>query len=186
VTLLEDDLWDALWAGVRTVAALDVDGRAWPVRWPDARVTHRSYGDLITNVQTQTHMEMRFLSPTTFRAGELDLHLPDPGAVFQSWLSRWNDFAPPRRRIDPDLMDVVRARVAIARIAKLRTQVHDLGRNKIGGFVGRVTFVITRARRLNQAHVWQINALADYAQFCGTGRKTPQGMGQTRRVSRGR
>ena len=186
VTLLEDGLWDALWAGVQTVAAIDVDGRAWPVRWPDARVTHRSYTDLLTGIRPETRMAMRFVSPTTFRAGDLDVPLPEPGAVFQSWLSRWNDFAPPDRRISTELMDVVRERVAISRIHKMKTKVHDLGRGKIGGFVGRVDFVVTRARQLNQAHVWQLNALADYAEFCGTGRKTPQGMGQTRRVRRER
>jgi CRISPR-associated endoribonuclease Cas6 len=128
---------------------------------------------------------MAFVSPTTFRAGRLDAPLPEPGAVFRSWLSRWNDFAPPHRRMPTELLDVVHEHVAVAAIDHLRTARHDLGRSSPVGFVGRVTFVITRARRLNQADVWRLNALADYAEFCGTGRKTTQGMGQTRRLDRG-
>jgi CRISPR-associated endoribonuclease Cas6 len=183
VALLQDDLWEPLWTGVQAVGALDLDGRTWPVRWPDALVVHRSYDLLLTGVRSDDLIEMEFLSPTTFRAGNLDLPLPEPGAVFHSWLSRWNDFAPPDRRISTGLLDVVRTNVAIC-AHRMRTERHDLGRSQVVGFLGRVTFVITKARRLNQALVWQLNALADYAEFCGTGRKTTHGMGQTRRIRR--
>ena len=181
VTLLEDDLWEPLWAGVQTVGVLDLNGRTWPVRWPDAQVTHRGYDFLLTDVRPSECIKMEFLSPTTFRAGNLDSPLPEPGAVFHSWLSRWNDFAPPDRRISTELLETVRTNVAIS-AHRMRTERHDLGRSQVVGFVGEVTFVITKARRLNQALVWQLNALADYAEFCGTGRKTTHGMGQTRRM----
>jgi CRISPR/Cas system endoribonuclease Cas6 (RAMP superfamily) len=70
---------------------------------------------------------------------------------------------------------------------RIRSAKHHLGRGRsFVGFVGQVTFAITQARKLDQAIVWQLNALADYAEFCGTGRKTTQGMGQTRRLRRGR
>lgn len=185
VTLLEDVLWDPLWEGARAVGNLDLDGRQVPVRWPDAQVTHRTYDELLTAIEPETYLRMAFTAPTTFRAGRLDAPLPEPGAVFRSWLSRWNDFAPPHRRMPTELLDVVHEHVAVAAIENLRTERHDLGRSSPVGFVGRVTFVIARARRLNQADVWRLNALADYAEFCGTGRKTTQGMGQTRRLDRG-
>jgi CRISPR-associated endoribonuclease Cas6 len=187
VTLLQDDLWEPLWTGVQAVGALDLNGRTWPVRWLDAHIAHRSYQLLLTNIRPAEYIRVAFCSPTTFSAGKLDLPLPEPGAVFHSWLSRWNDFAPPDRRISTSLMDTVRSHVAIAAIRDLRTERHDLGRGRsCVGFVGEVTFVITKARRLNQALVWQLNALADYAEFCGTGRKTTYGMGQTRRIHRDR
>ena len=184
VTLLEDDLWEPLRAGVQAVGVLDLNGRTWPVRWPDAQVTHRSYDFLLTGVRPADYIEVKFLSPTTFRAGDLDFPLPEPVAVFKSWLSRWNDFAPPDRRISTSLMETVLTNVAIS-AHRLRTQRHDLGRGQIVGFLGEVTFAIVKARKLNQALVWQLNALADYAEFCGTGRKTTHGMGQTRRVRHG-
>ncbi len=81
-------------------------------------------------------------------------------------------------------METVLTNVAID-AHRLRTEKHNLGRGRpFVGFVGEVTFVITKARWLNQALVWQLNALADYAEFCGTGRKTTHGMGQTRRIRR--
>ena len=181
VTLLEDDLWEPLWAGVQSVGMLDLNGRTWPVRWPDAQVTHRGYDFLLTGVRPAERIRMEFLSPTTFRAGNLDSPLPEPGAVFHSWLSRWNDFGPPDRRISTELLETVRTNVAIS-AHRMRTERHDLGRSQVVGFLGKVTFVITKARRLNQALVWQLSALADYAEFCGTGRKTTHGMGQTRRI----
>ncbi len=182
VTLLEDDLWEPLWTGVQATAELDLNGRTWPVRWPDAHVTHRSYDLLLTGIRPADYIAMRFTSPTSFSAGRLDFPLPEPVAVFKSWLSRWNDFAPPDRRISTLLLETVLTNVAIDS-HRLHTEKHDLGRGRpFVGFVGEVAFAITRARKLNQALVWQLNALADYAEFCGTGRKTTHGMGQTRRI----
>lgn len=185
VTLLQDNLWEPLCTGVRAVGMLDLDGRTWPVRWPDARVIHRSYDLLLTDVCPADRIEMRFLSPTTFRTRDLNNPLPEPGVVFQSWLSRWNDFAPTHRRTSTEVLEVARTCVAIS-AHRLRTEQHDLGHGRLVGFVGRVAYVIMQARRLNQALVWQLNALADYAEFCGTGRKTTHGMGLTRRIRRGR
>lgn len=181
VTLLQDDLFDALWTGVQAKGVINLSGRTWPVRWPNATITRRSYEHLATKARPADEITVRFLSSTTFRAGEMDLPLPEPSAVFQSWLSHWNDFAPAHRRISTGLLDVVHACVAIS-AHRLHTQRHDLGYSQIVGFVGELTFDILDARRLNQAIVWQLNALADYAEFCGTGRKTTHGMGQTRRI----
>lgn len=98
VTLLEDDLWEPLWTGVQAVGALDLDGRTWPVRWPDPQIIHRSYDSLLTGIRPADYFKMRFTSPTTFSAGKLDFPLPEPVAVFRSWVSRWNDFASHDRR----------------------------------------------------------------------------------------
>ncbi len=183
VTLLDDILWETFWVGLQAVGVLDIDGRAYPVRWPDARITHQSYDALLTGIRPATQYRMAFVSPTAFSAGELDMPLPEPSAVVHSWLSRWNEFAPAVRRIDVAVLDVVHACVGITAIDRMYTRTHDLGRGRPPvGFLGEVTFAITKARSLNQAHVWQLNALADYAPFCGTGRKTTLGMGQTRRL----
>lgn len=181
VTLLEDDLFDALWTGVQAVGEIDLNGRTWPVRWPDALITRQSYDYLLTNVRPSSNIQVRFVSSTTFRQGDLDLPLPEPTPVFQSWLSHWNDFAPAQRRMSTDLMEIVHACVGICS-HRVRTEWHDLGYSQIVGFVGEVSYAIVDAKRLDQELVWQLNVLADYAEFCGTGRKTTHGMGQTRRV----
>ncbi len=84
VTLLEDDLWEPLWTGVQAVGVLDLNGRTWPVRWPDAQVIHHSYDLLLTATRPADYIEMKFTSPTTFSAGNLDSPLPEPVAVFKS------------------------------------------------------------------------------------------------------
>lgn len=184
VTLLEDDLWEPLWTGVQTVGVLNLNGHAWPVRWPEAQVVHRSYDALLTRVRRDYHIKVRFLSPTVLRAEEGRFLSPQPCLVFQSWLGQWNDFAPSHRRVSTEILEVIRSHVTV-RAYKLRTERHDWGRDPIVGFLGWVSYEIAQGRELNQALVWQLNALANYAEFCGTGRKTSYGMGQTRRIRRG-
>lgn len=186
VTLLDDELWYPLWTGVRAVGTLDLNGRKLSVRCSEVRVTHQSYEELLRRIEPANYLPMAFVSPTTFRAGHLDSPLPEPDAVFHSWLSRWNDFALPHQRMPTELLDLIHSYVAIAEIRDLRTERHDLGYSRPVGFVGEVTYVITRADSLKQVDVWLINTLAAYANFCGTGRKTTQGMGQTRRLEDGR
>lgn len=195
VTFLQNDVWELLRTWALAPAAdcgkqrekectlmLKLGGRAYPVDWLGAWEATRTYDQMLDALQPLERIQMEFLSPTAFSAGALDLPLPEPSAVFHSWLSRWNDFCPAHRRISTTLLDVVRTNVAISE-HQLRTMRHDLGHGRVHtGFVGQVTFTITRAQYLNLAHVFQLNTLADYAEFCGTGHKTTYGMGQTRRL----
>lgn len=183
ISLLDDTLWDAFWNGAQQVTGLEIDGTLCPVHWENKRKIQRSYDELLNSIQPQNYITMNFVSPTVFKAGQLDYPLPEPRTVFRSWLSRWNDFAPPHRRINTELLEIVHTNVAIDTLKDIRTMRHDLGRGRpMIGFVGQVTFAVIKPRSLNQAHIWQMNALADYAEYCGTGSKTTQCMGQTRRV----
>ena len=110
--------------------------------------------------------------------------LPDPHALFQSYLNRWNAFAPPSLQITVGLSDVVDAHVALAR-HRIQTELVDFGRGRLVGFVGDVNFQVLQPRRLGGDILGTLNALTDYAYFCGTGHKTTVGMGQTRRVLAG-
>lgn len=185
VTLLEDDLFDALWTGVQAIGEIDLSGRKWPVRWPDAHVIRLGYDHLLDKVRVADTITVQFLSATAFRTGNLDSPLPEPSSVFQSWLSHWNDFAPAHQRIGTGVLDVVHACVGILR-HQIRTEQHDLGYERVVGFVGEVIYEIQDANRLRQSAVRQLNVLADYARFCGTGRKTTHGMGQTQRLLGGK
>jgi CRISPR-associated endoribonuclease Cas6 len=80
------------------------------------------------------------------------------------------------------LLDVVAAHVGVGRY-ELRTEMVDLGEErKVVGFVGMVQYNVLRAGMIGEEWVRRLNVLADYAAFCGTGHKTAQGMGQTRRT----
>ncbi|MFB8797564.1 MAG: CRISPR system precrRNA processing endoribonuclease RAMP protein Cas6 [Microcoleus sp.] len=49
------------------------------------------------------------------------------------------------------------------------------------GMVGEVSYRILGD--VEPLAIKQINALADFALYCGVGRKTPMGMGMTRRIA---
>jgi CRISPR-associated endoribonuclease Cas6 len=71
--------------------------------------------------------------------------------------------------------------LGISRLKRLNTELIKTKNVMLSGFTGDVTFEI--AAKAPPELVRYINVLADYAFFCGTGRKTTVGMGQTKRIS---
>ncbi len=182
LTLLDDALWPALVQGIALTPTVEVTGRLLTLPTDGPQIHHRSYADLAAGSRAETRIRLRFLSPTSFRSHEMHYPLPDPTIVYQSWLARWNAFAPEEARINVALLDVVAAHVAVGRY-DLRTEMVDLGGNrKVVGFVGSVQYNVIRAGKIGDEWLRRLNLLADYACFCGTGHKTAQGMGQTGRV----
>jgi len=142
-----------------------------------------SYEELLRDARAETTLVLRFLSPTAFHSRKMQYPLPDPVLLFSSFLTRWNAFAPAACRINESLLDVVTQHVAISR-HQLRTEAADFGRYPQIGFVGEVHYRVLRPRKLGAGVLRSLNALADYAAFCGTGHHTAQGLGQTVRVHR--
>jgi CRISPR-associated endoribonuclease Cas6 len=63
---------------------------------------------------------------------------------------------------------------------RLESKIWDFGSYQEVGFTGVCRFEIEK--NVSNDKVVILNALADFAQFCGTGAKTTMGMGQTRRI----
>lgn len=122
---------------------------------------------------------LEFASPTAYRRIHRNVVVPLPAGIFRGYLDAWNRYCTPQ--FDRDLLDLIEAEVHISRY-ELRTAVLRIGPAHEIGCVGRCGYTIfhqeVAIRRI-------INLLADFALFCGTGYKTTQGMGQTRRVERG-
>lgn len=119
---------------------------------------------------------LEFASPTAYRRIHRNVVVPLPAGIFRGYLDAWNRYCAPA--FDRDLLDLVEAEVAITRY-ELRTAVLHIGQAREIGCLGRCGYTIFRRERA----IWRvINLLADFAQFCGTGYKTTQGMGQTRKV----
>lgn len=59
----------------------------------------------------------------------------------------------------------------------IQTELIKTKKVNLVGFTGHITYQI--AHKAPDDLVLQMNLLADYAFFCGTGRKTTVGMGQT-------
>jgi len=119
-------------------------------------------------------VELVFATPTTFKAGDLDLPLPIPRLVFGNLLRKWNAFSP--YPLDVPLQEIER-KVALAE-ARIHTKPFYDGRSHIVGFVGRARFRTLRGS--SPELVRAVSTLAQFAFFAGVGRKTTHGMGLVR------
>jgi CRISPR-associated endoribonuclease Cas6 len=63
----------------------------------------------------------------------------------------------------------------------IRTEIAADSRSKFIGCVGEIGYRILGD--VDAIAIKQINALADFALYCGVGRKTPMGMGMLRRLN---
>lgn len=132
-----------------------------------------SWKDL-ASTGTDREIELLFATPTTFRAGDLDLPLPVPRLVFAGLLRKWNAFSPISLNIS---LEELERRVAMAG-ANVRTLTFYDGRSHIVGFVGRALFRVLRGASPDLLRA--VNTLARFAFFAGVGRKTTHGMGLVR------
>ncbi len=137
---------------------------------------YRSYSELIEQAsRTQRKITLHFLTPTSFRRGNVDFPLPDPHLVFRSYRAKFEDFA--QIAFLPDFDEQVEFYTGISSLRRLETAPIRTKKVSLVWFVGSVTYLIDR--KAPPDLVFQMNLLADFAYFCGTGRKTTVGMGQT-------
>ena len=114
-------------------------------------------------------------TPTTFHSGDkIQLPFPLPDSIVNSWLRRWQTFAP--HPIEPDIRPQLRQGLMVSAY-DLKTVPVRNGRRLLIGCVGKITL---RAAGLTPQEKRIVNMLAHYAYYCGSGQKTTQGMGMTR------
>jgi len=119
----------------------------------------------------QEVIELRFLSPTSFKQGQDVQPFPLPEMVFSSLHRRWNTFAPNKLQLPKvDWQSLVA-------MYELKTKTF---RMEGGAEIGAVGWVRYRFPDPEQARIATI--LAHFAFFSGVGRKTAMGMGQTRLI----
>jgi CRISPR-associated endoribonuclease Cas6 len=180
VTLLEDALWDALKIGVESKPEVRVLWATLPlVGAPE--IERRTYAQIAQAAEDKPAVVLQFDSPTSFRSNGMHYPLPDPMMVFESYRARWNAFAPEALTISDEWAGWLRQSVAVQR-AEIKTQTVQFKDYQQIGFVGVVEYTVVH-RAPDREGIAPLNALAEYAYFCGTGHKTTQGMGQTRRIA---
>lgn len=179
MTLLEDQYAPYISRGMERERTVRVGNEI--LELGDLRVEDCSYAQLAEGARAQTDVTLEFLSPTSFRVNELDDPLPFPRRVFQSYLTKWNSFS--GMAIEPfgAFLEWVEMNVAVARM-DLKTDVLRFERHVQIGGMGTIQYRVAKRAFGDDQLVRGLNMLATYAPFCGTGRKTTQGMGQTRRV----
>jgi CRISPR-associated endoribonuclease Cas6 len=180
MTLLEDEYGPYVSQGMSKERSVRVGDKVLAIDG-EARVEQRTYQAIAEQAGTRPVARLRFESPTAFKTREMHYPLPDPPLVFASYHARWNAFAPPEYRIDEAWREWLAYHVAVSRL-EIHTEVLRFGQYEHIGFVGQVEYTVVDRQGDPLAQRGPFNALADYATFCGTGHKTTQGLGQTRRV----
>lgn len=155
----------------------------------DGRAGTSSYGELtmrhtLTPRPPAPWLNLRFASPTTFRSHNVHVPLPIPQLMLGHWLEKWNTFAP--LRLHPDVRGFAGQEVAVNRY-DLHTEMVQFGGATIIGFVGACSLTVRHEDgRHPDALYWRRipHLLAAYSFWCGTGHRTPYGLGQTRPMAR--
>lgn len=134
-----------------------------------------SYSQLYQQAsETNRILAFSLATPTAFRQGEYDSMLPTRECLFTSLLSRWNKYS--NMEIDTICIETL-----FSSFVNIKTEIIADSRSKFIGIVGEVTYRILGD--LPPSSIKQINALADFALYCGIGRKTTMGMGMARRLA---
>lgn len=102
---------------------------------------------------------------------------PSPELYFGSWLNRWNLCC--ERSMPKEMADIAGGYLALSAFSG-RTEALQLDKGRMFiGFVGDVKFSVLQADDLPREALVCLQALAEYAEYCGTGVDTSRGMGQT-------
>ena len=137
--------------------------------------------------EQERKLTLQFYTPTAFRQGKYDSAMPTSDRVFGSLLRRWNHYS--GIEFSPHILDAVQPSyfdICTEVATDPRSQFHHTGAkvnpcNQFTGCVGKVTYQVLG--NIDAVVLKQLNTLADFALYAGVGRKTPMGMGITRRVS---
>lgn len=123
---------------------------------------------------TERTFKLTFATPTAFRQGKYDSPLPTPESVFKSLLNRWNKYS--SIQITELTIDSL-----FPSYFNIKTEIVTDSRSKFIGCIGNVQYRLLG--EVDYSQIKHFNVLADYALYCGVGRKTTMGMGITRRVT---
>lgn len=140
-------------------------------------------GELRSQAATESHIRLRFASPTAINLGSLGaakqrmVLIPIPQYVFASLRGAWNRLT--GDEIPIGLEQWVADCVFVREVHDWQTAVYQLKRGTYPGGYGDVTF-----EALDPAPTFlrMLNRLADFAFYSGVGTKTTMGMGQVRRL----
>ena len=137
-----------------------------------------SYASLLTGARPHRRIRLVFRSPTGFRTRQQHGLVPPPRLCVEGYLRKWNAFADTQMPAGP-ILEYVTEHVRTAE-ADLRPRSVNLRQVWEHGVTGEITW---EADGEFPYMLRLLNALVDYGFYCGTGKKTAQGMGQTVRAS---
>ncbi|MEC4803277.1 MAG: CRISPR-associated endoribonuclease Cas6 [Jaaginema sp. PMC 1079.18] len=137
-----------------------------------------TYSKLL-KIPTPTKVSLSFISPTSFRSKGHHLPLPIPNNLFHSYLRRWNHFS--QYPIDQTaFLHWIDENVVILRHRLETAKVPAGKRGSVTGFLGAIELALATTATQNPEFYQLFFSLVQFAPYCGTGHKTPFGLGQTR------
>jgi CRISPR-associated endoribonuclease Cas6 len=142
-----------------------------------------TYEELRSRGEHDVHLKttFEFRTPCSFRVGDLDLPLPVPRLLFNGYRRKWRAFShlglPGGFEARDDLEELIERHVGVS-WAEVRTVPHVFGGHSTVGFVGHVRLALVG--KTPPALAPALAILSRFAPYCGTGKKTTQGMGLTR------
>jgi len=138
--------------------------------WANAQ----SYEDLYQNAdETNRLFKFIFATPTAFRQGKYDTALPTAEIIFNSLLKRWQKYS----NLDFQELPI---ELIYPSYFNLKTEIISDNKTKFIGCVGEIHYRLFG--EISATQIKQLNCLADYALYCGLGRKTTMGFGMLLRV----
>ena len=186
VSLLDDALTPLFLADLRAGETLTLAGA--PLTIGDVAVRICAYEELARQTHSWAeqkpkaarYFDFAFITPVILWRYSLPFPLPDPTLVFQHYLAAWDTFAPRALWLNYNLLDAVEAHLAITD-HQLETRTVNLGSGPPKtGFLGHATYKMLAWEKLGAEFLGQLQTLARFAEFCGTGAYTEHGLGQTR------
>ena len=127
--------------------------------------------------KTNNKFTFSFATPTTFGKGKQNNSLPTPESIFRSLRKRWNNYSS---------IEIPETELALESLFpsyfNIRTEViSDYSKSKLIGCVGDISY--KAFGNIDPQQIKYLNTLADFALYCGMGKKTTMGMGMVRRIN---
>lgn len=157
------------------------------IRFTGASIAAETSWEQLMATATGEKWRLFFLTPTAMAMpggrSKLQLPLPLPAALLESWRRVWNQHCPTEHLItDEDgamLADHLALSTFIGETALVEIAVKGYMKQFVG-FSGQATFSLLDARNLPPRLLTACRALFRFAPYSGSGKKTAWGMGITR------
>jgi len=166
------------WAGQSSFAALSQDSQ---LNWSWEK-------------SGSSKVRLEFATPTAFRAGQVDVPMPDPGRILKSLWSKWNSVTPEPLQVQEIWPDFAANCVVLSELAGVNTERWEFAEGSRGmatGFTGAVGLTLLAKNQCGEwAQYWDgaaavLQLLAAFAFYSGAGHHTSVGMGQARPIALG-
>lgn len=157
------------------------------ITFPDARIASAITWAQLTTPSDATKWRLYFPTPTAMAMpggrSKVQLPLPLPSAMLESWRRVWNQECPAACHISEETGSRIAAHLAVTEFSGGTSAVTvpiSGYQKRFIGFTGQATLALIDAQRLPPDTRAACQALLRFAPYCSTGKKTAWGLGVTR------